>query len=230
MFFKSKTIPPAEIAGIRVRPSMRARRMSLRVEARSGEVVLVFPKRGSEKSALRFIAQNRDWIEKQLLKKPAAQKIVPGASLSLLGRAYSVEHKPGRGVTRIEGGRIIVHGDPAHMQRRLRDFLKKEAARVLTALTFEKTAALGLKMTSIRVIDPRTRWGSCGADGRLMFSWRLILAPEAVMDYVVAHEVAHRIHMNHSKKFWALCATLTPDAAHSRRWLKTHGPRLMGGL
>ena len=77
------------------------------------------------------------------------------------------------------------------------------------------------------MIDPKTRWGSCAPDGSMMFSWRLILAPPDVLDYVVAHEVAHRIHMNHSPKFWALCASLTADAGEAKRWLKKNGHALM---
>jgi hypothetical protein len=229
MFLKKKTAVPLEISGIRVRLSTRARRMSLRIEARSGEIVLVFPPRGSEKNAARFIESNRSWIEKQKAKKSILprQKIASGTTLSILGQTYIVEHVSGRGLTRIMNGKIIVHGDLAHLQRRLHDFLKSEATRILTAATAEKTAVLGLKMAEVRLRDPKTRWGSCGPDGRIMFSWRLILAPPAVMDYVVAHEVAHRIHMNHSRKFWTLCASLTTKAAESRRWLKTNSHLLM---
>jgi predicted metal-dependent hydrolase len=233
MLFRRKTTitpPPAEIAGVRVRASTRARRMSLRIEARSGDVVLVFPPRGSVAKAVRFIEKNRDWIEKQHAKKVHPRAVAPGMTLSVLGRDYTVTHAKGRGVTRFEGDRIVVHGGEAHLRRRLRDFLKKEALHVLTVAVREKTDSLGLKMTAIRVIDPKTRWGSCGPDGRIMFSWRLILAPPEVMDYVVAHEVAHRVHMNHSRKFWALCASLTTDAAYSRRWLRTHGQVLMTAL
>lgn len=228
LFLRKQNDIPAEIAGVRVKPSARARRMSLRTDARTGEVVLVFPKRGSESAAQRFIAQQRDWIEKQRARKQDPAPVAPGARLSILGRTYTVRHEKGRGLSRIAGDEIIVHGDPAHLPRRLKDFLKAEAERILTAAAREKTESLGLKMRAVRVIDPKTRWGSCGHDGRLMFSWRLILAPESVMDYVVAHEVAHRVHMNHSRKFWALCASLTTDAAVSRKWLRKHGQELMG--
>jgi predicted metal-dependent hydrolase len=233
MFFKVKPSPPppAEISGVRIRPSKRARRISLRLDARTGEVVLVLPPRASQGYALRFIEKHRDWIERQRARKPAAAATGPGSTLAILGRDYVVTHAPGRGATRIEGDRLIVHGDVAHLPRRLRDFLKKEAERILTEAAREKTARLGLKMHPVRIRDPKTRWGSCGRDGRLMFSWRLLLAPESVLDYIVAHEVAHRVHMNHRKKFWALCAELTEsDVAASRRWLRTHGQALISVL
>jgi predicted metal-dependent hydrolase len=232
MFFKMKALPPDEIAGIRIKPSSRARRMSLRIEARTGEIILVFPPRGSEKNALRFIEQQRDWIARQRARRPAMQVSAgDGVMLSILGRDYIVTHRPGRGPTRIDGDRLIVHGYATHLARRLRDFVKKEAERILTESAREKTARLGLKMYPVRIRDPKTRWGSCGRDGRLMFSWRLLLAPPEVMDYIVAHEVAHRVHMNHRKKFWDLCATLTDsDVTACRRWLRKQGQELMTQL
>lgn len=219
---------PVEISGIRVKPSPRARRMALRVETRSGDIVLTWPSRGaSEKHARRFIEENRGWIESQRRKITTAKVFENGAVVSVLGRDFVIEQKSGRGLSRFEDGRIIVHGTADHLSRRVKDFLKKHALEILSARVQEKTAMLGLKQTSIRIIDPKTRWGSCAPDGRLMFSWRLILAPEEVLDYVVAHEVAHRVHMNHSRKFWALCLTLCDNGVAARRWLKKNGAELM---
>ncbi len=219
---------PAEISGIRVRVSTRARRMSLRVEARSGDIVLTWPKRGaSQKGALRFIDENRDWIARQRAVRVPRKSFGAGDTISILGHDYVVEHRAGRGITRIDGGSLIVHGDPLHASRRIRDFIKKEALALLSERTAEKCRRLGLKPSVVRVIDPRTRWGSCGPDGRIMFSWRLMLAPENVLDYVVAHEVAHLVHMDHSRKFWALCLSLCDDGVASRRWLKKNGQQLM---
>lgn len=224
--------PPAKIAGIPVKPSLRARRMSLLVEPRTGEVVLVLPRRTSEKSALRFITENKKWIAKQraLVAATAAPRIAHGSSLSILGHKYTIVHRPGRGLTRIEGDCIIVTGDAAHLRRRLTDFLKTEAERILTLRTRRKTARLGLEAGPVRIRDPKTRWGSCTEDGQIMLSWRLILAPERVMDYVVAHEVAHRLHMDHSRRFWKVCMSLTPDASGAREWIRLHGHELLRDL
>ena len=109
----------------------------------------------------------------------------------------------------------------------MRDFLKAEALDRLTALTDQKAAALKLPLKSIRILDPKTRWGSCGPDGRIMYSWRILFAPVEVMDYLVAHEVAHRVHLNHSRRFWAVCASLTENAGQSRRWLRKQGRNLL---
>lgn len=229
IFSRAKATPvPAEIDGVPVRQSLRARRMALRVDNSTGEVVLVWPRRGSEKSARRFVEENRNWIARQRAAAQPARDFTPGAPLSVAGREYTLVHQPGRGLTRIEGDAIIVHGAAEHFARRLRDFLKKEAFDALCALSDAKAATLNLKPVPIRVIDPKTRWGSCAHDGRLMYSWRLILAPPEVLDYVVAHEVAHRVHMNHGVKFWRLCAELSAgDAGAARRWLRREGRQLM---
>ena len=190
MFFKSKkisSVPPPEIHGVRVKPSSRARRLSLRIDARAGDVVLVFPKGASEGKARRFIERHEDWIERQRARAAPGKIVAPGMTLRVCGRDYIVEHKPGRGVQHVAGDKIIVRGGAEHFARRLKDFLKTEAAKVLAEIAREKSAEIGLKTASIRILDPKTRWGSCGVDGRMMFSWRLILAPPEVMDYVVAH-------------------------------------------
>lgn len=221
---------PLEIGGLRVRPSTRARRMGLRVDARLGEVVFTWPvkSRITAEKALRFIEQNRGWIEKHRKAAAPAQVFAAGLQLAIAGRNVTITPVAGRGVTRLEGDALLVHGAPEHLARRVKDFLKTEAARYLQRLTDDKSAALGLKPVAIRIADPRSRWGSCTPDGRIMYSWRLILAPPGVMDYVAAHEVAHRIHLNHGRKFWALCDDLAADMSGSRHWLKTEGRQLMG--
>ena len=218
---------PAEVAGVRVKASLRARRMALRVDVKAGDVVLTWPRGTSERGALRFIEQNRLWIEQHRRKLPPPKCFSDGDIISIHGHEYKIVRRDGRGVTTLAAGQLIVHGRPEHMSRRIKDFLKGKALEVLTEVVAIKLSDLNLKPAAVRVIDPRTRWGSCSPDGRMMFSWRLILAPPAVLDYVVAHEAAHRIHMNHSRKFWALCSSLTGDSAAARRWLKTHGSALM---
>ena len=222
---------PAEVAGVRVKASQRASRMALRVDVKAGDIVLTWPRGASENGALRFIEQNRDWIEQHRRKLPQPKVFAEGEVISVHGREYKIVRKDGRGVTSLVAGAaenwLIVHGRPEHMSRRIKDFLKEKAQEVLEEVAAEKLSDINKKPAGVRVIDPKTRWGSCSPDGRMMFSWRLILAPPHVLDYVVAHEVAHRVHMNHSRKFWALCASLTGDAGASRRWLRAHGGALM---
>lgn len=229
-FKKEALIYPDTIADIRVKASLRARRMALKVDARQGDVVLTLPHGTPLKKAHDFIAQNADWISRQRRSIVQPEKAYAGMTLSVAGVEYQVRHQPGRGVSRMEGNEIIIHGAAEHFSRRLKDFLKKEAENILTAAARIKLQKLNLSLKTVSIRDPKTRWGSCAPDGRLMFSWRLILAPPDVMDYVVAHEVAHRVHMNHGKKFWMLCASMTPNAAESRRWLRTQGTKLMAYL
>ena len=224
-----KAVIPLDIGGVRVKPSARARRMSLRIDAKQGDIVLIWPLRGrvSADSALRFIDEHRGWIEDHRQRASQVVSLAAGTVLPIAGRDCTIEHAAGRGVTRLEGDRLIVHGRPEHLPRRVRDFLKDEAHRILKALSDEKAARLGLPSVEVRVRDPKTRWGSCGPDGKLMYSWRILLAPPDVMDYLVAHEVAHRVHLNHSRRFWAVCAQLTTDAAANRRWLRKNGRQLL---
>ena len=113
------------------------------------------------------------------------------------------------------------------MARRVRDFLMAEARRELGERARAKAERIGARVAAVTIRDTRSRWGSCSATGRLSFSWRLILTPEPVLDYVVGHEVAHLREMNHSPRFWALCAELTAEVAGPRVWLKANGARLL---
>lgn len=224
---------PVQIASVPVRVSQRARRMALRVDAKTGDVFLSWPlpaRRLSAAAAEKFIIENKRWIDRQLAKKAAIAVIGAGSRIDILGQGYTIVHAPGRGVTRFEGDSIVVQGQSEFLQRRLRDFLKKHALDVLAARARDKQLLLKLKPARLRVIDPKSRWGSCAPDGTLMFSWRIILAPDHVLDYLVAHEVAHRVHMNHGAKFWALCDSLCAEGENARAWLKFHGPRLMAML
>lgn len=230
MFFVRKKTAvqiPESILGVTVRQSARARRMALRMDVRLGDIVLVWPKRTSAARAESFIAENRKWIEEQRQRLRPAQVFTDGSVITVHGKEVTIAAKTGRGITRIENDLLIVHGQPAHHARRVKDFLKVQAASILKQASDQKAQLLDLKPAPVRVIDPKSRWGSCAHDGKLMYSWRLILAPPAVLDYVVAHEVAHRVHMNHGRGFWKLCASLTENAAASRRWLRTHGQELM---
>lgn len=224
---KRPVAAPAEVAGIRVKASARARRLTLRLDAKEGDIVLVWPRGMTEGKAARFVERNRDWIEQHRRKAVPRRTFTAGDVISVYGRAFTITRREGRGIAALEEDRLVIHCRPEHLHRRVKDFLKEAARDVLAELAAQKQDRLSLQPKEIRVVDPRTRWGSCSHDGRLMFSWRLILAPPAVLDYLVAHEVAHRLHMNHGRKFWTLCASLTEDAAAARRWLRKNGNLLM---
>lgn len=225
-----------EVAGLsaplELRESARATRMTLRVDAGRGLVQVVIPVGVSEADALRFVGRHDGWLRARLAAMPPQLLFTDGAVVPFLGIDHVIRHVSGlTGATRREDGAILVGGRPEHVPRRVRDFLMAEARRELAVRARAKAATIGARVAAVTVRDTRSRWGSCSATGRLSFSWRLILTPEPVLDYVVGHEVAHLKEMNHSARFWALCARLTaeinPDVAVPRAWLKANGTRLL---
>lgn len=214
---------------VHVRRSTRAKRLTLRVSHRLGGVELVIPRRVSRKKAAEFARKYVDWIAERQSAVPDRVVFEHGAVIPVFGADHEIIHAadaPLRGLVRRHEGRVHVPGLPEHLPRRLTDYLKKETRAVITGLADEKAAMIDKRITGVSLRDPRTRWGSCSSEGRLSFSWRLVFAPEHVLDYVVAHEVAHLEHMDHSKDFWRLCASLCSDYHAGRAWLKHNGASL----
>ena len=213
-------------AEVTVRRSALARSMSLRVDAVRG-IVLVLPPRARQADALRFLYSHTDWLSERLQKLPQALALCDGARVPLLGRDHLIRHHPEarRGVW-VEQDEIHVSGQADHVGRRVGDFLKAEAKRRMNAKVHDLAARIDRKPSRITVKDTVSRWGSCSAQGAIALSWRLVMAPEAVMEYVVGHEVAHLAELNHSPAFWAIVAGLGVDHHGGRRWLKAHGAHL----
>ncbi|MGA2088511.1 MAG: SprT family zinc-dependent metalloprotease [Stellaceae bacterium] len=208
----------------------RARRFVLRLDERGESIELVLPRWGSLKEAGRFLEQNRGWLEQRLKDLPPRVAFADGSEIPLLGRPHRIRHRPaarGKGAAWIEDGEIHVAGEAAHLPRRLRDFLRAYASRELSARAHALAGRIGRKVSGIRLSDGKSRWGSCSAKGELAFSWRLILGPEDVLHYVVAHEVAHLAEMNHGPRFWKLVETLAPGFADGRAWLRRNRARLL---
>jgi predicted metal-dependent hydrolase len=214
-----------------------ARRYTLRVKNGSGEVVLTMPTRGSLKEAQAFAERQGAWIGARLQRLPKTIRFEPGAIVPLRGAPHQIVHCPGRRgtvwVAASEPGRfaeseltLCVAGDRAHVERRVRDFLKREAKRDLEAAVLHYTRELNLPNRSVGLRDTTSRWGSCSSEGSLNFSWRLILAAPEVLDYLAAHEIAHLVHMNHTARFWKLTQKLCPATDRAEAWLKVHGKEL----
>jgi len=211
------------------RRSGRARRISLRIDQAEGRVVLTAPASVARRHALDFLVRHEGWLQARIAQLPAALPFADGATVPVLGVPHLIRGDASRlrGVPARADAIITVPGAPEHLARRLTDYLKAEAKREIAARAKEKAAIVGRPVAAVTLRDTRSRWGSCSGAGRLAFSWRLILAPEFVLDYVVAHEVAHLREMNHGVRFWRLCATLTDaDPKAARAWLRRHG----GGL
>lgn len=218
-------VAPGRATEVRVTRNPRARRISLRVDPADGAVALTVPWHVSVEEGLRFAKRQSDWLRARLERVPEITPFADGAEFELLGARVRVRHE-GKGPAKLVDGILTVGGDPAFVPRRVRDFLKGEARRVLTAKSRAVAARLGKTVKSVRIADPKSRWGSAARDGRLSFSWRLVLAPEFVCDYVVAHEVAHLAFMDHSARFWATVEDLYGDPARAKAWLATHGAAL----
>ncbi|WP_375463527.1 M48 family metallopeptidase [uncultured Methylobacterium sp.] len=214
---------------VRRRPS--ARRLTLRVSATSGEVVITLPARSTIATAQRFAASHGGWIAARLARVPERVPFEAGSLLPLRGVPHRIVHRGARsGVTRTgsDGPEpvISVSCGEAHVDRRVRAFLEQEVRRDLLGAVDHYAVRLGQRPTRITVRDTRSRWGSCTAGGALNFSWRLILAPPLVLDYLVAHEMAHLREMNHSARFWALLGGLCPEVDAAEAWLKRNGTAL----
>jgi predicted metal-dependent hydrolase len=213
---------------LELRRSPRARRLSLRLDPARNRAVLTVPRSIARARAIDFLARHEGWLKARIASLPPQRPFGDDAIVPVLGVPHRIvgDATSLRGRIRREGAIITVPGAPEHLARRLTDYLKEEARREIGGRARAKAASLGCRIAALSLRDPRSRWGSCSAGGRLGFSWRLILAPEFVLDYVVAHEVAHLAEMNHGPRFWKLCAGLTGDAPAARAWLKRHGPEL----
>jgi predicted metal-dependent hydrolase len=210
----------------------RARRYTLRIRAASREVVLTMPQRGSVREAKAFAQRNGGWIAARLKRLPQGVPFADGTEVPLRGVAHRIVHRPtARGTvwTEVDGTGeplLCVAGDAAHLARRVRDFLKREAKRDLDGACRRHAGALGVTVRRMSVRDQVSRWGSCSTAGLLSFSWRLILCPPHVLDYLAAHEVAHLVEMNHSRAFWQVLARICPEMERARAWLAAHGAAL----
>ena len=207
-----------------VRRSARARRLAVRIPGHDDSVELVLPPRAAESDGLAFLQSRAGWVLERLARMPSRVPFADWAMLPLGGEPHPLRHIGGRGTpVRIEGGEILVTGQPEHMARRLGNWLRGEARRRIEPPAHRMAAQIGRKVSHITIRDQKSRWGSCAPGGRLSFNWRLVLAPAWVLDYVVAHEVAHIAEPNHSPAFWAVVAGLNGDAKAGRAWLRRQG-------
>jgi predicted metal-dependent hydrolase len=215
-----------------VRRSAQARRYTLRLKTASREAVLTMPARGSLSTARDFAERHGGWLAARFAKLPSLVDFAHGAEIPLRGVIHRIDHRPAsRGTAWTESGVngtpvIAVAGDARFTERRVRDFLKREARKDIEEATLRHARALNVPIKRIAIKDTVSRWGSCAADGSLSFSWRMILAPPFVLDYLAAHEVAHRVEMNHSPRYWKVVASIYPDYERAEAWLKRHGTEL----
>jgi predicted metal-dependent hydrolase len=214
--------PPVEVT---LRRSARAKRLSLRVSRLDGRVTLTMPNRAKEREARRFVEEKSAWIRSHLVNRPT--QLIPEVGGWIWFRGMQCPIVTGQGrAAKWDAGAISVPAPNEKTPLRIASFLKLAARADLHEASAGFARDLGVSIGRISLRDTRSRWGSCSYEGNLMYSWRLIMAPPHVLRYVAAHEVAHRLEMNHSADFWAVVAQIYPDYEAARKWLRVEGEEL----
>lgn len=214
---------------VRLEVNAKARRLIIRLDERRREAVAVAPSSRQIEAAAAFAAERVDWISSRLQHLPEIVRFEEGAIFQYRGEPCCISAEgEGRVAKLVQGTpRVLsVPGDPDTAAARVIRYLKKQARADLTRSVARHCETLGVDFKGVSIKDTRSRWGSCTSDGQLSFSWRLIMAPPTVLDYVAAHECAHLLEMNHSPKFWAHVARCCPDWKRQRSWLRIHGAEL----
>lgn len=231
---KSQLILDGKTIDVTLRPNTRAKRIVLRLDKHGEGIVLTVPRGTSHSKAMEFAASQGAWIWQQLAKQPDMVKFGAGAVIPVRNIPHHItasnERRTPVWCEVLENDNhpaaLFVSGDEQHHQRRIKDWLKKQARSDLSEAAHSYADKMEQKITRISIRDTSSRWGSCSSDGALSFSWRLIFAPPFVLDYVAAHEVAHLSEMNHSERFWALVDAHCPATKPAKKWLKTNGRSL----
>jgi predicted metal-dependent hydrolase len=218
----------------------RARRIIVRVDLTAGSVQVTSPSRRGMAKALAFAQEQRQWIAERLEHVPPPVPFKHGTRIPFRGREHLIRHVS-RQRAEAEGcgpvwrrrasetfglPEICVTGDSRFVQRRITDWLKAQAREELNERALAYADYFNVRPARITLRDQTSRWGSCSASRALSFSWRLIMTPPHVLDYVAAHEVAHLRYMNHGPRFWALVEDALPNYESSKRWLEVNGPGL----
>ena len=212
---------------VRIRRNTRARRIILRVDSNIYGAVITLPSWTSEREALLMVQDKSDWLLTKLDNIPTKIPFKNGVQIPFLGEYHTVSHDPThKGVVKKAGKEIRLGGREEHLPRRLGDWLRKEAKIIIQPKAMVMAKKLNGKIGRISIRDTTSRWGSCAASGNLSFCWRLILTPEWVLNYVVAHEVSHLRHMNHGVEFWQTVANLNVRVDAARAWLSKNAQQL----
>lgn len=206
----------------------RARRLTMRLAPDGSEVRITIPRWTRTAEALAFAQSRRDWLARQFAALPAPEPLADGATIRFRGEATVLRHDPAAPRRPVPGGGILAVGGPeSSLQPRLRRWLEVQAREHLTSDLAHYCAKVRKASPPLALSNARRRWGSCAPDGAIRINWRLIMAPDTVRRSVVAHEVAHLVHFDHSPAFHACLAELFEgDLPAANRWLKAHGREL----
>jgi len=216
---------------IKVIQSGRIGKLTLRIDAKERIPVLSIPRFCSQRRAVKFVNENMDWILQSLAKLPEIKKFTAGETISLFGQELTIVHRPQeKGGVWLEDNLLCVSGEADFLHRRVRDYIKRRAGEEFYLRSRQLAEKIGCKLNGISIKDTKSRWGSCSSLNNINYSWRIALAPDFVIDYLLAHEVAHLKHHDHSEAFWKCVATLCPEWSKGNSWLRRYGKTLYAYL
>ena len=209
----------------------RARRLSIRIDARAGEAVLIAPSERKLADVVAFARSKASWMRERLAERPCGTPLEPGAVIDLFGKPTRLIAVGGAGAARltedVDGPVIASGGEGEAYARRVENLFKRVARDTLQTRTDVHLRTLGQRPVKMSIADPKSRWGSCSPHNRsIRYSWRVVMAPPAVIDYLAAHEVAHLVHADHSPAYWSVVERLIGDHRPHRKWLRDNGPTL----
>ena len=222
---------PLDGIAARLSVNPRARRLSIRIDARAGEAVLIAPSERRLADVVAFARTKTPWMRERLAERPHGTPLEPGAVIDLFGKPVRLVAVGGAGAARLtedaEGPVIASGGEGEAYARRVENLFKRVARDTLQTRTDVHLRTLGQRPVKMSIADPKSRWGSCSPHNRsIRYSWRVVMAPPAVIDYLAAHEVAHLVHADHSPAYWSVVQRLVGDHRPFRKWLRDNGPAL----
>jgi predicted metal-dependent hydrolase len=210
-----------------IKRNKRAKNVRMRVDNKSAQVFLVLPRWTSVRRGLTFFKQSQDWVAKHLQMLHEALDFEQQGHVDYLGERYNLEHTVSlRARVAANGNTVCVMAPKGGVNQALETWFKAQASIFMAETSHKIAQQLGVTINKISIKDMKSRWGSCSPQGNLAYSWRVMMAPRFVAEYLCVHEVCHRKEMNHSKRFWDLVARFCPDHQVARRWLRTHGKTL----
>ncbi|MBR2299403.1 MAG: M48 family metallopeptidase [Alphaproteobacteria bacterium] len=211
---------------LKVNTSFKLKRLSLRIDHKKRIVVLSLPKWYGKKKAFEFVSEHLDWIEQKLAELPKVKDFEDGEQISLFGNLVTICHDLHFGAPKLIGSTLYVGGEKEFLHRRVKDYIKREAKKEFYNLSKNYAVKINKKLQGVSIKDTKSRWGSCSTLQHINYNWRIALAPIETIDYLMAHEVAHLLHQDHSPSFWRTVDELNPNAYAGKKWLEEHGNEL----
>ena len=225
---KNINIASQDVIQVVWKHSIRAKRLSLRIAPYENTLIVTVPIGCRPEQALAFVQANHAWINERLQKLEKTPSFSDNNIISIQGKPYRIMHAPKQqGGAWLEAQYLMVSGDRAFINRRVADFLRSHATTVLRQEVQAMAQSTDLHPSRVDIRDTSSRWGSCSSSGRIMLSWRVIMAPDIVRHYLIAHELSHLKHMNHGPLFWQQVAKTTPFKQQAETWLRQKGPLLL---